>query len=94
MADKELRKTTVVKTITRKYNLGDYENIDISVQHQQEIEWENIDERNKKTNILNVLLLKDFENTRNDIFEKLSKNDIGSKKDEKVSKDLDIELDN
>jgi len=77
------RKTLVVKTITRKYNLGNFESIDISISHNQEIEWKDQEERSKKSDALTKLLIKDFEKSRDTIFFDLSEseNNVVSKKE-------------
>jgi len=75
MADQKetpLRKSRIQKTITQKFTTGvRYEMLDITVSYDEVIEWKDLAERAQKSKNIHNLLLKDFEETRDDVFEQL-----------------------
>ena len=74
MAEKEkpLRKSRVQKTITQKFTTQvRFEMLDITVSYDEEIEWRDLEERARKSKNIQSLLLKDFEETRDEVFKQL-----------------------
>ena len=65
------RKSTIRKVIMRKYNTAKYETMDITVDHQHEIEWDSIDTLRKKSDNLTTLVTQDFDETAKKVFEEL-----------------------
>lgn len=77
------RKSVITKTIRRTYNLGNYQSLDVSVSYTEEVMWPNpvpgdkegtkkaLEVRQNKSNGITNLLLKDFVQTRDDVFGKL-----------------------
>lgn len=65
------RKSVIRKSITRKYNTAKYETMDITVDHQHEIEWDSIDNLKKKSNNVTTLVVQDFDDTQKRVFEEL-----------------------
>ncbi len=54
------------------YNVAQYESLEIFVHYEDEIEWEGVKERQSKSEMIGKLLIKDFNQTRNDVFTELS----------------------
>lgn len=67
----KIRKSVIRKTIMRKYNTAKYETMDITVDHQHEIEWDSIDTLRKKSDNLTSLVVQDFDETARKVFEEL-----------------------
>jgi len=67
----KMRKSVIRKCITRKYNTAKYETMDITVDHQHEIEWDSIENLRKKSNNVTTLVTQDFEDTQKRVFEEL-----------------------
>jgi len=67
----KVRKSTIRKVIMRKYNTAKYETMDITVDHQHEIEWDSIDTLRKKSDNLTSLVTQDFEQTAKRVFEEM-----------------------
>jgi len=65
------RKSVIRKSITRKYITAKYETMDVTVDHQHEIEWDTIENLRKKCNNLTLLVTKDFEETVEKVKEEL-----------------------
>jgi len=66
------RKSRIQKTITQKFTTSvRYEMLDITVSYDEVIEWKDLPERERKSKTMNALLLKDFEETRDEVFEQL-----------------------
>jgi len=59
----EKRKSKVRKSIVRKFNLGNFENMDIIVEQEHEIEWSDIEEFTKKSDNVTRLVARDFQDT-------------------------------
>ena len=66
-----IRKSTIRKVITRKYNTAKYETMDITVDHQHEIEWDSISTLKIKSNNLTTLIVQDFDETAKRVMEEL-----------------------
>jgi putative lipoic acid-binding regulatory protein len=64
-----MKKSKIKKIITRKISTGQYENIDITVEANEDIEWETIEERIKKTDNITRVLIMDFESTKAKVLE-------------------------
>jgi len=77
MSDTEqvVRKSKIVKSISRKYNVAKYENLVIHVSYEEEIEWKDLTERQKKSKDVTKLLAMDFEQTKKDVFEELKEHE-------------------
>ena len=75
MAEGEVRKSKIVKGINKKYvnPHNRWENMDIFVSHEEEIEWT---KENRESKLAGVTgdLLKDFEITKNTIFKTMKWN--------------------
>ena len=71
MADQPVRKSKIVKSISRKYNVAKYENLVIHVSYEEEVEWADLKDRQAKSKNLTKLLTMDFEQTKKDVFEEL-----------------------
>ena len=67
----ETRKSKIVKSISRKFNIAKYENLVINVSYEEEVEWSDLKERQDKSKNLTKLLTMDFEQTKKDVFEEL-----------------------
>jgi len=100
MSEKEVtRVSTVRKSIIRKFNLGNYENIDIIIDQSHEVEWNNIEEFMKKSSGVTRLVAKDFQETVQLVAEELGLdekkaflNEYGSpKSNEKIANDDDFD---
>jgi hypothetical protein len=65
------RKSIIRKSITRKYNTAKYETMDITVDHQHEIEWDSIETLKIKSNNLTVLVTQDFDETARKVMSEL-----------------------
>lgn len=61
MAD--MRSSKIRKSVTRKFNLGNYENMDIIVDHEHTVEWSNLQELMDKSSNVTKLVTKDFKET-------------------------------
>jgi len=86
----EKRVSKIRKTITRKFNLGNYENIDVVVDQEHTVEWSSLDELMEKSNGITKLLTKDFKQTCAKVQEELQAHEkkaflgnYGTPKDEK-----------
>lgn len=75
MSDENLnRKSVIRKVITRKYNTAKYETMDITVDHQHEIEWDSIETLRIKSNNLTTLVTQDFDETARKVMSELRVN--------------------
>jgi len=73
MSEKEApRQSRIRKSITRKYNLGNYENIDVVVDQEHTIEWTSLEEFMKKSANITKLVNRDFMDTISLVAEELS----------------------
>lgn len=70
-SDIPVRKSYIRKSVTRKYNTAKYETMDITVDHEHEIEWSSIEELMKKSNNLTSIVVKDFLQTEEAIFKQI-----------------------
>lgn len=66
-----IRKSVIRKVITRKYNTAKYETMDITVDHQHEIEWDSISTLKIKSNNLTTLVVQDFDDTAKRVIDEL-----------------------
>lgn len=57
------KRTTATKRIGRKIQTKQFESLDISIECTDEIEWETLEERNKKLDQLTKLAINDFDET-------------------------------
>lgn len=72
MAEENInRKSVIRKVITRKYNTAKYETMDITVDHQHEIEWDSISTLRMKSNNLTSLVVQDFDDTARKVMDEL-----------------------
>jgi hypothetical protein len=58
-----MKKSIVRKSISRKLSTAQYETLDVTVEIEEEIEWNNVEERTEKTNNVTKVLILDFKNT-------------------------------
>lgn len=68
---KNPRTSKIRKSICRKFNLGNYENMDIIVDHQHEVEWSSLSELMEKSSGITRLITKDFKESCSMIQEEL-----------------------
>lgn len=91
-------KSVIKKTVCRKIKTADFESLDVNLEITEEVEWENFEEREKKTEKITEILLEDLKKTYNKIVSELSidrcvgvinaKNSSSEKKSSKI--DLDF----
>lgn len=65
------RVSKVTKSISRKFNVAKYENLVVNVSYDENIEWADLKERQKKSEDITKLLLIDFGQTTKDVFKEL-----------------------
>ena len=65
----KVKKSVIQKTIRRTFNVAPFENLDVSVSFQEEIEWANMGERRKKSEAVTRALLLDFQQTARTTFQ-------------------------
>lgn len=66
-----MKKSIIKKSITRKISTAPYESVDIHIEVTEEVEWESMDERMKKTDAISKILLIDFIKSLNQASEEL-----------------------
>jgi|ETNvirnome_2_130_1030620.scaffolds.fasta_scaffold19959_2 hypothetical protein len=71
----EKRKSGISKSIKRIYNVAQYESLEVIVHYEDEIEWENVAERQKKSDAISKLLLNDFKKTTLEVFKQLNESE-------------------
>ena len=79
------RKAKIGRIIRRVHNIAKYESIDITVSSEDEIEFADLKEREKKCSNLTALLVQDMERTEKQVFSELRiepKKAFGNKGDE------------
>lgn len=69
-----MKKSIIKKSITRKICTAPYETLDVHVEIVEEVEWEKMDERMKKTDAISKILLIDFTKTLNQVTDELGVN--------------------
>lgn len=69
--EKKMKKSIIKKSISRKICTAPYETLDVHVEIVEEVEWDKMDERMKKTDAISKILLIDFAKTLNQISEEL-----------------------
>lgn len=69
----EMRKSRIRKAVVRKLNTAKYETIDIIVEHEHEVEWEDgdISSLMKKSDGVGKIVLKDYQETEGKVLEEL-----------------------
>lgn len=65
------RTSKIRKSICRKFNLGNYENMDVIVDHEHEVEWSKLPELMEKSSGITKLLTRDFKESCSMIQEEL-----------------------
>ena len=83
----EKRISCISKSICRKFNTDKYENLDISVSFEENIEWSDLKERNKKSENITKLLLADYEKTKDQVFEELGLKNVKATKNNALKED-------
>ena len=85
-----MKKSVIKKSITRKISTAPYETLDVHVEIQEEVEWEKMEERMKKTDAISKILIIDFVKTLNQVSEELNLNkkiaQVSSKKNDRNAK--------
>lgn len=66
-----MAKSKITKGINRKIQTKTFEQVDIICQIEEEISWETIEERDKKTKRITDILIDDFKNTYNEVLNTL-----------------------
>lgn len=69
-----MKKSIIKKSISRKICTAPYETLDVHVEIVEEVEWDKMDERMKKTDAISKILLIDFVKTLNQVTEELNLN--------------------
>lgn len=69
-----MKKSIIKKSITRKICTAPYETLDVHIEIVEEVEWEKMDDRMKKTDAISKILLIDFVKTLNQVSEELNIN--------------------
>jgi hypothetical protein len=69
MSDK--RKSIIKKRMSRTFNIGDYNSLVVDVSFEDEVEWETLEERNKKSENMTKLLLLDLSSSSKYAFARL-----------------------
>ena len=69
-----MSKSIIKKGIIRKIRTADFEQLDVILDIEEEIEWENIEERKEKTKEITEKLIDDFRETYNRVNEELKIN--------------------
>tara|TARA_Y100000034_G_scaffold130410_1_gene188851 strand:+ start:451 stop:708 length:258 start_codon:yes stop_codon:yes gene_type:complete len=70
MAD-EKRKSYIKKKITRNLNTAQFEQLEVSCEFQEDVEWSNIAERQDKSDKITKLLIIDFQQTLDQVLQEL-----------------------
>lgn len=65
------RKSIIRKKIGRKIQTKQYESLEVYVDIEEEIEWENLKERSEKTKSVTLILQKDFKETMLTVLDQL-----------------------
>jgi len=87
-------KSKIKKSIVRGIQTKQFEQVTITVEAEEEIEWENPGEREEKTNKITDILIEDFTKTYNEVVTTLKVDRcIGSVKVKKTSKTPKDEID-
>ena len=68
----EPRETDIRLSIRRVYNVGAYESLEVSVESTDRIQWNNLKERQAKTENLTKLLVKKFAESKKIVFNGLA----------------------
>ena len=66
--EKPVRKSKIRKSIERIWNIAPYESLKISVAFEEDVEWADLAQRNKKSANWTKLLIDDFNQTAQDVF--------------------------
>lgn len=69
-----MKKSIIKKSITRKICTAPYETLDVHIEIEEEVEWDKMDERMKKTDAISKILLLDFTKTLNQVANELGVN--------------------
>ena len=88
-------KTTITKTVRKVDNLGQYETLTTEVSYQQEIEWDDDNERKDKSSQLMDMLMDDLEDSRDEAHSKLNtkvKNTTEKNPTKRTQEDIDRDL--
>lgn len=62
-----MKKSIIKKSIFRKIQTAKFEQVDINIEVEEEIEWKSVQERMKKTDQVTKILLLDFVQTFNKV---------------------------
>ena len=62
-----MAKSIIKKGIIRKIRTADFEQLDVSLNIEEEIEWKNKEERENKTKKITELLINDFKEVYNEV---------------------------
>jgi thymidylate kinase len=66
-----VRTSKISKRISRTFKIGDYKSLVVDINFEEDVTWKDMNERNKKSENITKLLLKDFQNTTNEVFKEL-----------------------
>jgi hypothetical protein len=66
------RKSKIAKSISRKMQTTTYENVQVFVSFEEEIEWGSLEERTKKSEGITKLLIRDFNKTLSDVWKNIA----------------------
>jgi len=71
MSANKKRVSKISKSISRTYNVAKFESLVVQVSFEDEIEWETLEERKRKSDNITKLLINDFEVTKVEAFKEL-----------------------
>lgn len=90
-----MAKSKIIKGINRKIQTKTFEQVDIICQIEEEISWESLKEREKKTQKVTDILIEDFKKTYNEVVNTLGVDRcIGSVSVEKKQDGVEIPKNN
>lgn len=82
------RISQISKSIRRVYNVAKYESLEVTVSFQETVEWNTLEERQKKSDNITVLLMKDFDQTREKIFNEMAVSEQKTHKSNAIKQDI------
>ena len=81
-------KSKIRKSIIRKIRTADFEQLDVIVDIEEEIEWENLEQRKEKTQKITKMLIDDLKYTYNEVCKEIKVDRcIGTVKTNIIKKD-------
>jgi hypothetical protein len=72
---KPKRKSKITKSVSRKMQTTTYENVQVHVSYEEEVEWTDLAERAKKSEGITAILMRDFNKTLDAVWDDINKVD-------------------